>query len=63
MKAAAQERHNVEIQAAMSGNVWLACDNYFRHPSGKVVTQLPYSGKTFFERTRAMIAEDYELRR
>ena len=63
VKRAAQERYNAEIQAAMAGKVWLACTNYFRHPSGKVVTQLPYSGKTFFERTRAMIPGDYALRR
>ena len=59
--ADAQRRYNDEIQAAMVGKVWLACTNYFRHPSGKVVTQLPYSGKAFFERTRAMVAGDYEL--
>ena len=46
----------------MEGKVWLACTNYFRHPSGKVVTQLPYSGRTFFERTRALIPDDYALR-
>ena len=63
VKRAAQERYNAEIQAAMAGKVRLACTNYFRHPSGKVVTQLPYSGKTFFERTRAMIPGDYALRR
>ncbi|KQH78204.1 monooxygenase [Mycobacterium gordonae] len=57
----AQHRYNDEIQAAMVGKVWLACSNYFRHPSGKVVTQLPFSGRTFFERTRAMVAEDYVL--
>jgi cation diffusion facilitator CzcD-associated flavoprotein CzcO len=57
----AQRRYNDEIQADMAGKVWLACTNYFRHPSGKVVTQLPYSGKTFFERTRAMVDDDYEL--
>jgi cyclohexanone monooxygenase len=62
VSAAAQRRYNDEIQAAMEGKVWLACTNYFRHPSGKVVTQLPYSGKTFFERTREMVPEDYELR-
>jgi hypothetical protein len=45
----------------MVGKVWLACTNYFRHPSGKVVTQLPYSGMKFFERTRAMVPGDYEL--
>ncbi|MEE2855364.1 MAG: NAD(P)/FAD-dependent oxidoreductase [Actinomycetota bacterium] len=59
--AEAQRRYNDEIQAAMAGKVWLACTNYFRHPSGKVVTQLPYSGRAFFERTRRMVAEDYLL--
>jgi cyclohexanone monooxygenase len=58
----AQRRYNDEIQAAMQGKVWLACTNYFRHPSGKVVTQLPYSGRTFYERTRRMVAGDYTLR-
>ena len=57
----AQRRYNDEIQAAMVGKVWLACTNYFRHPSGKVVTQLPFSGRTFFERTRSMVAGDYVL--
>jgi cyclohexanone monooxygenase len=60
---AAQRRYNDEIQAAMAGKVWLACDNYFRHPSGKVVTQLPYSGRTFYERTRAMVEGDYRFDR
>jgi cyclohexanone monooxygenase len=58
----AQRRYNDEIQAAMEGKVWLACTNYFRHPSGKVVTQLPYSGGAFFERTRTMVPGDYALR-
>ena len=57
----AQRRYNDEIQADMAGKVWLACTNYFRHPSGKVVTQLPYSGRTFFERTRTMVPEDFRL--
>ena len=57
----AQRRYNDEIQADMVGKVWLACTNYFRHPSGRVVTQLPYSGRKFFERTRAMVDDDYEL--
>ena len=55
----AQRRYNDEIQADMVGKVWLACTNYFRHPSGRVVTQLPYSGRKFFERTRAMVDDDY----
>jgi cation diffusion facilitator CzcD-associated flavoprotein CzcO len=60
---AAQHRYNAEIQAAMAGKVWLAnCNSYYRHPSGKVVTQLPYSGKTFAERTRRIDPADYHLR-
>ncbi len=59
--ADAQRRYNDELQAAMVGKVWLACTNYFRHPSGKVVTQLPYSGKAFFERTRALVDGDYRF--
>lgn len=59
----AQRRYNDEIQAAMVGKVWLACDNYFRHASGKVVTQLPYSGRTFYERTRELADGDYRFAR
>jgi cation diffusion facilitator CzcD-associated flavoprotein CzcO len=59
----AQDKYNAEVQAAMAGKVWLACDNYFHHPSGKVVTQLPFSGKTFADRTREVNRQDYHLLR
>jgi cyclohexanone monooxygenase len=59
----AQDAYNAEVQASMAGKVWLACDNYFHHPSGKVVTQLPFSGKTFADRTRDLNLEDYHLLR
>lgn len=49
------ERYNRRIQAAMAGTVWTAgCTNYFRTPSGKVVTQLPYSGGRYWARTRLL---------
>ncbi|MCV7259811.1 flavin-containing monooxygenase [Mycobacterium shimoidei] len=61
--AEAQNRYNAEIQEAMTGTVWLAnCNNYYRHPSGKIVTQLPFSGNTFAERTRELALDDYLLR-
>jgi cyclohexanone monooxygenase len=42
----------------MVGTVWMAnCNNYFRHPNGKVVTQFPYSGLTFAQRL-AQVAPD-----
>ncbi|WP_253867665.1 NAD(P)/FAD-dependent oxidoreductase [Mycobacterium sp. GA-1285] len=45
------DAYNREIQEAMTGTVWLAnCNNYFRHLSGKVVTQFPYHGTTFVKR-------------
>jgi cyclohexanone monooxygenase len=46
-------RYNKRIQSAMQGTVWTAgCTNYFQAPSGKVVTQLPYSGARYWIRTR-----------
>lgn len=64
VKPEAQDRYNAEIQAAMAGTVWLSnCSNYYRHPNGKVVTQLPFSGKTFAERTRDLQLGHYDLRR
>lgn len=54
-----QRRYNDEIQAAMTGKVWPACTNYFRHPSGKGVTQLPCSGRAFFGRSREPVDADY----
>jgi cyclohexanone monooxygenase len=54
VKRDVHDSYNDEIQRAMQGTVWLAnCNNYYRHPNGKVVTQFPYSGTTFV----AMLAE------
>ncbi|WP_253869705.1 NAD(P)/FAD-dependent oxidoreductase [Mycobacterium sp. 1164966.3] len=61
VKREAQDAYNAELQAAMQGKVWLACDNYFRHPSGKVVTQLPFSGKDFADRARNVAVKDFHL--
>jgi len=57
-------RYNQRIQAAMEGTVWVAgCSNYFRAPSGKVVTQLPYSGGRYWLRTRVFDRWRYRYRR
>ena len=54
--------YNAEIQAAMDGTVWLAnCNNYYRHPNGKVVTQFPYSGKAFAQRLADVRLDDYHV--
>jgi cyclohexanone monooxygenase len=60
VKRDVHDRYNDEIQQAMGGTVWLAnCNNYYRHANGKVVTQFPYSGKTFAERLGDVEFDDY----
>ena len=50
IKRGIHDGYNADIQRAMQDTVWLAnCNNYYRHPNGKVVTQFPYSGTTFAE--------------
>jgi hypothetical protein len=54
VKRHVHDAYNAEIQQAMQGTVWLGnCNNYYRHPNGKVVTQFPYSGTQFV----AMLAQ------
>ena len=46
-------RYNRRVQSRMEGTVWTAgCTNYFRAPSGKVVTQMPFSGGWYWLHTR-----------
>ncbi len=62
IKRDVHEAYNVEIQDAMTGTVWMAdCNNYFRHPNGKVVTQFPYSGLTFAERIQQVAMDAFVL--
>jgi cyclohexanone monooxygenase len=50
---------NAEIHAAMADTVWMAnCNNYFRHPNGKNVTQFPYRGSVFADRLAAVSPDD-----
>jgi cation diffusion facilitator CzcD-associated flavoprotein CzcO len=61
VKRHVHDKFNAEIQSAMVGTVWMAnCNNYYRHPNGKVVTQFPYSGKTFADRLAAIDLDDYQ---
>jgi cyclohexanone monooxygenase len=54
------EAYNAEIQDALTGTVWVAnCNNYFRHPNGKVVTQFPYNGQAFVERLSRVDLDEF----
>jgi cyclohexanone monooxygenase len=64
VRRAVMEGYNRRLQAAMAGTVWVAgCTNYFRARSGKVVTQLPYSGGRYWLRTRLFPLWRYHLER
>jgi cyclohexanone monooxygenase len=63
MKRGPHDAFNAEIQGALAGSVWAAnCSNYFRHPSGKIVTQFPYSGSTFAQRLAAVDLDVFDTR-
>jgi cation diffusion facilitator CzcD-associated flavoprotein CzcO len=63
VKRSVHDAFNAEIQRALVGSVWTAnCNNYFRHPSGKVVTQFPYSGSMFAQRLAAVDLDAFDTR-
>ena len=58
------DAYNADIQRAMQGTVWLAnCNNYYRHPNGKIVTQFPYSGTRFAEMLAEVELDEFEFDR
>jgi cyclohexanone monooxygenase len=59
------ERYNDEVQRAIARvAVWQAgCNGYYRSPSGRVVTQWPYSMSEFRRRTSIPDADTYEVAR
>jgi len=58
-----QARYNEEVQKKIDGiEVWQAsCNGYYRSPSGRVVTQWPYSMTEFQERTAKPDDEAFEV--
>src|SRR6185312_6193728 len=51
----------IDIKRGMQDTVWLAnCNNYYRHPNGKVVTQFPYRGTTFAEMLARVELDEFD---
>jgi hypothetical protein len=63
VRAEAQEGYNREVQAAIAGiEVWQAdCHGYYRTPSGRIVTQWPFSMIEYRERTRTVDPAAFEV--
>jgi hypothetical protein len=57
------ERFNEDVQAAIGRvRVWQAdCNGYYRTPSGRVVTQWPYTMTEYRERTTKPDDDAYEV--
>ena len=47
----AERRFNEEISAELDRTVWTRCGSYFRSPSGRIVTQWPYTEIDYARRT------------
>ena len=56
-------RYNEGVQEAIAGvRVWQAgCNGYYRTPSGRMVTQWPFSMTEFEQRTATIDADEFEV--
>jgi cation diffusion facilitator CzcD-associated flavoprotein CzcO len=65
VKASADRRWNEWLQSKMEGTSWTMSNNYFKSPSGRVVTQWPYGAHLYglFTRTLGRLSETTRRRR
>jgi cation diffusion facilitator CzcD-associated flavoprotein CzcO len=63
VKSEAMQRYNDEVQEAIAGvRVWQAdCHGYYRSPSGRIVTQWPFSMIEYQQRTTTPDLADFEI--
>jgi cation diffusion facilitator CzcD-associated flavoprotein CzcO len=46
-----EARYNERLSADLERTIWTRCDNYFRSPTGRIVTQWPYTELEYARRT------------
>jgi cation diffusion facilitator CzcD-associated flavoprotein CzcO len=63
VKPQAMQRYNDDVQDAIDGvRVWQAgCHGYYRSPSGRIVTQWPYSMSEYQHRTATLDPDAFEV--
>jgi hypothetical protein len=62
VRADAQARFNARLEADLERSVWTRCDSYFRSPSGRIVTQWPYTELEYARATERLRDEDWHHR-
>jgi len=58
----AEKRYNDTLYAELERSVWAQCDSYFRSPTGRIVTQWPYSEIEYARRTWRLRPRDWDHR-
>jgi cation diffusion facilitator CzcD-associated flavoprotein CzcO len=62
VRADAQQRFIERIDAELGRSIWTKCDSYFRSPSGRIVTQWPYSELEYAMQTQRLSEDDWHHR-
>jgi cation diffusion facilitator CzcD-associated flavoprotein CzcO len=58
----AEKRFNERLSADLERSIWTQCTSYFRSPSGRVVTQWPYTELEYARRTWRVRPRDWTHR-
>lgn len=51
VRAEVEKRYNEELSADLERTIWTQCNSYFRSPTGRIVTQWPYTELEYARRT------------
>ncbi|WP_181159197.1 flavin-containing monooxygenase [Mycobacterium shigaense] len=55
----AERRYNERLSRDLERTIWTQCDSYFRSPSGRIVTQWPYTELEYARRTWRLRPRDW----
>jgi cation diffusion facilitator CzcD-associated flavoprotein CzcO len=55
----AEKRYNDALSGDLERTIWTQCDSYFRSPSGRIVTQWPYTELEYARRTWRLRAREW----
>ncbi|KAA1248199.1 NAD(P)/FAD-dependent oxidoreductase [Mycobacterium simiae] len=55
----AEKRYNDQLFSDLQRSIWTQCDSYFRSPTGRIVTQWPYTELEYARRTWRLRPRDW----
>jgi hypothetical protein len=58
----AERRFNAELSTHLERTVWTQCDSYFRSPTGRIVTQWPFTALDYARATWRLRPRDWTHR-